>query len=154
VNIELYIQSGIVESYVLGLASPPEMAELEQLLPHYPELKEALTEFEYQLELFSIDNEEPPPPGTREKVAARLRELPTVRTAPPGKGTGRGHSPGYIAVEVTSPYIKVHKGWRTFLIAVFILSKILLVASIYYFISYRNAQKQLQKLEQQQGTKN
>jgi hypothetical protein len=79
VNIELYIQSGIVESYVLGLASPAEVAEFEQLLPHFPLLKDALSDFEYQLELFAIDHEVPPPPGSRERIEARLREMPAVR---------------------------------------------------------------------------
>jgi hypothetical protein len=66
-NIELYIQSGIVESYVPGLATPTEREEFEQLMPHYPELKAVLSDFEYQLELFAIDNEEPPPPQEQAK---------------------------------------------------------------------------------------
>jgi len=153
VNIELYIQSGIVESYALGLATPFEVEEFEQLLPHYPELKEALSDFEYHLELFAIDNEEPPPPGTREKIEARIRELPSA----PGRGERkyrRGKSAGeYLPIEVSSPYIRVHKNWRAFFIGVFILSKILLGLAIYYFLEYRNTQKHVQQLEQQLGKK-
>jgi hypothetical protein len=89
VNIELYIQSGIVESYVLGLATPFERDELEQLIPHYPELKVALSDFEYQLELFALDNEEPPPPEVRERIRARIQDIPAVRPSKRGNG---GHA--------------------------------------------------------------
>jgi hypothetical protein len=154
VNIELYLQSGIVESYALGLATPLEVTEFEQLLPHYPELKEALSDFEYHLELFAIDNEVPPPPGTKERIEARLRELPALpeirednrRNYRRQKKTGE-----YIPVEVSTPYIRVHRHWKTFFIAVFILSKILLVLSIYYFLEYRHSQKHVQQLEEQLG---
>jgi hypothetical protein len=155
VNIELYIQSGIVESYALGLATPFEVAEFEQLLPHFPELQEALSEFEYHLELFSLDNEVPPPPGLREKIKGRIRELPVV----PEKGAdgdrvrGEKKATEYIPVEVSTPYIRVHKRWRTFFIIVFVLSKILLALSIYYFLEYRHTQKHVQQLEEQLGKK-
>jgi hypothetical protein len=46
VNTQEYIQSGIIESYVLGMASSAEAAELEQLCLQYPEIKQALTDFE------------------------------------------------------------------------------------------------------------
>ena len=152
VNIELYLQSGIVESYALGPATSMEVAEFEQLLPHYPELKEALSDFEYHLELFAIDNEVPPPPGTKERIEARLRDLPALPEIRQDKGRSsrrQNRTGDYIPVEVSTPYIRVHKRWRTFFIAVFILSKILLGLAIYYYLEYRHAQKHVQQLEEQ-----
>jgi len=153
VNIELYIQSGIIESYALGLATPFEVAEFEQLLPHFPELREALSDFEYHLELFSIDNEVPPPPELREKIKSRIREVPAVQEK--AEGTRRTGKRGaeYIPVEVSSPYIRVHKHWKTFFIIVFILSKILLALAIYYFLEFRHVQKHVLQLEEQLGRK-
>jgi len=153
VNIELYIQSGIVESYALGLATPFEAAEFEQLLPHFPELRAALSEFEYHLELFSIDNEVPPPPEVKERIKARIREAPAL----PERGREGEHTrrekkgSEYIPVEVSTPYIRVHKRWRTFFIIVFILSKILLALAIYYFLEYRHTQNHVLQLEEQLG---
>lgn len=152
-NIELYLQSGIVESYALGLATPLEVAEFEQLLPHYSELREVLSDFEYHLELFAIDSEVPPPPGTRERIEARIREVPGV---PVRKGNTRHNrrqkrTNEYIPVEVSTPYIRVHKHWRTFFIAVFILSKLLLALAIYYFLEYRHTERHVQQLEEQLG---
>jgi hypothetical protein len=124
-------------------------------LPHFPELKDALSDFEYQLELFAIDHEIPPPPGSRERIEARLRKMPAVRR-PARSSNGyyrRSPSAEYIRVESSSGLIKVHKYWRTAFIAIFILSKILLAMSIYYFVEYRHAQKQIHQLEQQTGKK-
>jgi hypothetical protein len=135
VNIELYIQSGIVESYAFGLATPLEVAEFEQLLPHFPELKEALSDFEYHLELFAIDNEEPPPPGTQEKIEERLRKMPVLPRITYSDGR----------------QYRVHKAWRTWFIVFCILSKITLGFSIYYFLEYQHARKRIQQLEEQQG---
>src|SRR5258708_14683056 len=154
VNIELYIQSGIVESYALGLATPLEVAEFEQLLPHFPELREVLSDFEYRLELFAIDNEEPPPPGIQEKIEARLREIQAVPriTHSNGRQYRRRQSGEYIPIETSSPYvIMVHKAWRTWFIVFCILSKITLGLSIYYFLEYRHARRQIQQLEEQLG---
>lgn len=49
-NIQDYILSGIVESYVLGLASPEERVEFERLYGAHPELRAAREAFEMQLE--------------------------------------------------------------------------------------------------------
>ena len=144
-NIELYIQSGIVESYVLGLATPFEREELEQLIPHYPELTVALSDFEYQLELFALDNEEPPPPEVRERIRARIQDIPAVRPSKRGNG-GHADQRGtkYLHVETSSNHIRVHKAWKTLFIVVFILSKIFLALAIYYYLEYRHVKAAVQ----------
>ncbi|HLZ89387.1 MAG TPA: hypothetical protein VKQ52_19165 [Puia sp.] len=152
-NIELYMQSGIIESYALGLATPEEAGEFEQLLPHYPELKDALSDFEYHLELFSIDHEIPPPPDVREKIEARLRGVPVLPHAGGGQyrqqhGQLRSE---YVQAKETSQHIRVHKVWRPLFIAVFILSKIFLVLAIYFFLEYRHARSQVQRLSEPAG---
>ena len=153
-NIELYIQSGIVESYVLGLATPTEREEFEQLMPHYPELKVVLSDFEYQLELFAIDNEEPPPPGVRERIQARIQDIPAVRPSKDGNGRRHEHKgSGYLQVETSSNHIRVHKAWKTLFIVIFILSKIFLALAIYFFLEYRHAKAVVQAPPPQEQAK-
>ena len=48
-NIQEYISSGIIESYVLGLASPEERIEFEKMCALHPELVEARNNFELLL---------------------------------------------------------------------------------------------------------
>lgn len=49
-NVQDYILSGIVESYVLGLASPEERAEFERMCATHSEVLAARNTFEIQLE--------------------------------------------------------------------------------------------------------
>jgi hypothetical protein len=145
VNIELYMQSGIVESYALGLATPFEREEFEQLVPHYPELQVALSDFEYQLELFALDNEEPPPPELRERIKAKIQDIPAVRPSKGGNGRDREQQgANYLHVETSSNHIRVHKAWKTVLIVIFILSKIFLALAIYFFLEYRHIRATVQ----------
>jgi anti-sigma-K factor RskA len=67
-NIHEYIASGIVESYVLGLASPEERIEFEQMCAQYPELVEARNNFELSLEEQARRNVLQPPVGAKEKA--------------------------------------------------------------------------------------
>ena len=61
-NIQDYISSGIIESYVLGLASQEERSEFERLAAQYPELLEARIAFEKTLEKQAMDNAIAPDP--------------------------------------------------------------------------------------------
>ena len=153
-NIRQYIDSGIIESYALGLASFEDAVQFERLLPFYPPLKEALSDFEFQLELFSIQNEEPPPPGALSKIQDRLREAPSIirpviRPEHSG-GTAIKQRTEYINVTGSSTHIRVHKYWRWAFISFVILCKILLVAAIYYFIQYQHSRKDVRLLQEQQ----
>ncbi|HMU45551.1 MAG TPA: anti-sigma factor [Chitinophagaceae bacterium] len=67
-NIKEYISSGIVESYVLGLASEEERSEFEQLCKQYPELIKARTEFEMELEGLAFKNAISPSEDLKSKV--------------------------------------------------------------------------------------
>lgn len=67
-NIQEYISSGIVESYVLGLASNEERLEFEQHCAAYPELKQAREAFELSLEQHALGNAVTPPPAIKESI--------------------------------------------------------------------------------------
>ena len=44
-DIKVYIESGIIESYVLGLAEPEEILEIERLKEEYPEVQLGIDDF-------------------------------------------------------------------------------------------------------------
>ena len=145
-NIQQYISSGIIESYVMGVAPPEEASQLERLLPFYPELQSAISDFGFQLELFAIQHEEPPPPGLFDRISDRLRELPAVREPEPTNDRRNPVEDGYIPVKENSTHIRVHKYWRIAFIVIFILSKLLLAAFIYYFIQFRRSEQEIQSM--------
>ena len=60
-NVQEYISSGIVESYVLGLASDEERKEFEQMCVQYPDVLAARNGFELVLEKKAMENAIIPP---------------------------------------------------------------------------------------------
>lgn len=67
-NIQEYISSGIIESYVFGLADDQERAEFENLLTQYPELLQAKEEFEILLEKNAQHNALTPPGHVKSRI--------------------------------------------------------------------------------------
>lgn len=76
-NIQEYISSGIVEGYVLGLASPEERAEFEQMCIQYPELVEARNNFELALEAHARRNTSRPPQEVKDKIWSAIQPTST-----------------------------------------------------------------------------
>ena len=73
-NIEEYISSGIIESYVLGLADAQEVAELEQLKSAHPEIQAAIDSFEASLETAAFANAIAPATTTKDKLMLALKD--------------------------------------------------------------------------------
>lgn len=149
-NISEYIRTGIIESYVLGLATAEDAGQYERMVQLFPEIKIAQSEFESRLEAHIMSNEVPPPGWIRGKVEDRLRELPAIRPVSKGHwNSAAGGGEEYLHIEGSSTHIKVHKGWRPVFIAFVILTKLLLAAAIYYFVQFQSANREINKLQQE-----
>jgi len=72
VNIKEYISSGIVESYVLGLASNEEAEEFEKMCAAHSEVKNARELFEQQLEQNAIAVGVKPPRQLRSLILSEI----------------------------------------------------------------------------------
>ncbi len=79
-DIKEYISSGIIESYVLGLASPEEQVEFERLSTQYPELIQARTQFENALEEKAMQGQLMPPPGAKDRIWNAIQQKKPVNT--------------------------------------------------------------------------
>lgn len=71
-DIKAYIESGILELYVLGDGSPKERAEVEQMVATYPVVKEELHHIENALEKYALANALQPSEAHRKKVLKHL----------------------------------------------------------------------------------
>lgn len=71
-NILAYIESGILEEYVLGIVSPQEKQEVECMSHIYPEIKEELMRTESALEQYALKHQTPPPPSLKEALFAQM----------------------------------------------------------------------------------
>ena len=74
-NVKEYISSGIVESYVLGLATDAERLEFETACQQHPEVREARLRFEEALEQKMLQEAIAPPLSVKEKIEADIKQL-------------------------------------------------------------------------------
>lgn len=84
-NIREYISSGIVESYVLGLADLAERAEFERMCAAHEEVRAAREAFEIKLEEQAFVNAIEPPQYVKSRIFSELKissQPPFVKTAP------------------------------------------------------------------------
>lgn len=71
-NIQEYISSGILESYVFGNTSPEESKEVENYAAAYPEIKKELAEIEKTMNAYATEHSVTPPLYLKEKVLERV----------------------------------------------------------------------------------
>ena len=152
-NIQEYIESGILESYALGMASPEEVKELQRVKQIYPEVHMALHNLEVDMERIASQMAIQPPPGTWLKIESELNSLMLAEQEPvifkeykaPKEKESTG--PNYIEVESVSNEMRVNKAWKWVFAAVFVLGKIFLGCAIYFYLENRQAQEQIQQLK-------
>ena len=154
--IQDYIESGILEIYVMGAASEAEVKELLYLKARYPEINLALQQLEEDMEKVARHMAITPPPGTWNKIEQEIDGMIRLRDNEPeilehqnGRTDYKTHRPGdaYIEVEAASSHMKVHKNWRWIFTAVFVLGKIFLACAIYFYLENRQAQEQIKELK-------
>ena len=71
-DIKAYIESGILELYVLGDVSPGEKLQVEEMASQHPAIKAELEEIEHSMELFATANAVEPPAHLRDRVLNSL----------------------------------------------------------------------------------
>jgi len=155
-DVRAYIESGVLESYVLGSASPEETHELLQLKQQHQEIADALLELENDFERLARHMAIIPPPGIFTRIEDEISSLVETDEAHPSvihRKTGyrsrpdAPRGPHFIEVEASSNQMRIHKAWRWVFAGVFLLGKLFLIAAIYYFLEYRQAHEQIQQLK-------
>lgn len=101
-TIQEYISSGIIESYVMGMASEQERAEFELLCSKHPELLGARIDFEKALERKAFANAIEPPGFLKQKIWGVIREDMSSSSTPviplhTGKESSRMNTQRWIA---------------------------------------------------------
>jgi anti-sigma-K factor RskA len=86
INIEEYINSGVLEQYALGLTSVTESEEIALLLKQYPELRSELSKIEESLEIFAKQYAKPLPDYLKTKILNSI-EVEKTRTDLHGKNS-------------------------------------------------------------------
>lgn len=151
--IQKYINSGILETYVMGIASEEEVRELMRLKAAYPEVNDALQQLEADMERIAGYMAIPPPPDTWNKIEQEINGLSRRQNLPPERLINKNNNGqerlanAYIEVESDSIHMRIRKTWRWVFAAVFILAKVFLAFAIYFYLENRQARIQLQELK-------
>ncbi|PSL49139.1 hypothetical protein CLV51_101469 [Chitinophaga niastensis] len=136
-ELKFYIESGIIESFVLGLATEDEVEELQQMRRLYPDLDTEVELVERRLERAAFDEPAMPPMEVRDRVLQKIRWE---------QGSGQSElNSNYTFINIQpkdGDHITVHRWWRVFFIIFFIMSKIFLFLAIFYYLKYRQSQEQ------------
>jgi anti-sigma-K factor RskA len=126
VNVKEYISSGIIESYVLGMATESERREFESLCAQHPEIAEARNSFELALEARLLADAKQAPSQIKNQVEERIAALST------------GASQAEVEQEETP--VRSMGIWKWMAAA----SVILLAGAVYWAVSSNNKYKNLQ----------
>ena len=130
-DINSYISSGIIETYVMGLCTPEEKNEMELLRRKYPQLNEAVLQYETDLENNLLKNAILPGNEVDEQILHSLRSLQIP------------------VVDINQRHFKT-KGlnWlKTFAAAAILL---LAVSGVFNFILYKKTNEQQQALKEKE----
>lgn len=121
-NIEAYIESGVLESYALGQCNEGEAEDVERLCRQYPQVKAELERIQSDLELYASAHGHVPPASLKQQALKQLELLqnkpqPQSLSLTPKKNSGSGYRIG-IAASVTLFIISVianiylYKQWQ------------------------------------------
>lgn len=82
-NTKEYISSGIIESYILGLASPEEAGILECVMKNNAEVKAAFDEAQGTMEALATAQAVAPPADLKSKIWEKIQKEQTAEDHPP-----------------------------------------------------------------------
>lgn len=91
-DIQSFIQSGLLEAYVLGQCTAEERALVERMAAEHAEVRTELAIIEMALEGYAAANAVPPPGWMKGRILERLENeaLPPSQTAPEAPTSGSG----------------------------------------------------------------
>jgi len=157
VEIKKLMESGLMETYVMGIATEEEIQQVLSLTKTHPEFKNALDQLEFDMETLAQSMSIDPPAGTLEKIEQEINQIQRRNQAlqaepePAFRYDNReqeyAKQERYIEVESESNQMRVNKAWKWAFIAVFVLGKIFLATAIYFYLENRQAQEQINELK-------
>lgn len=155
-EINKIMESGLMETYVMGIATEEEVQKVLSLKKEYPAFKDALEQLEYDMEILAQSMGIEPPVDALAKIEFEINEIQRQNqaiqtTVEAGYSYNKTHQENkrgkYIEVESESNQMRVNKAWKWAFIAVFVLGKIFLAFAIYFYLENRQVKEQLQELK-------
>ena len=136
-EVKAYIESGILELYVLGQLNAQEQAEVEAMAAKYPEIKQEIEAIEIAMEQYALENAIKPSANLENKILGKIAASASQKKPEPVTEPVKVAEPIKEATIVplnTAPYESKIKSLRIALVACIAL----LIASIVALYSAHN----------------
>lgn len=147
-DLQDYIDSGIIESYLLGLASVDDVARLERMRYIYPELETEISMVEYRLQRITEEGGVTPPAIVWNRIAAQI-----TWEKPSRNKRLSSENPTYI-LQAQNNTMTVSIWWRCAVIAMGMIIIGLLATTLYFYNRFHQMEdrflRMLPNMEQQQ----
>lgn len=140
-ELEQYISTGIIESFLLGLATPDEVAELQRMRLRFPGLETEIAAVERRMEKAAFDGAVPPPARVWQGIRQHLDWESSFQEEK--LEDERKHYTFINMQPKAGTYISVHRSWKIILILFFILSKLFLIGFLYFYFKSQSLQDKL-----------
>ncbi|PJJ66626.1 anti-sigma factor [Chryseobacterium geocarposphaerae] len=141
-NTKEYISSGIIESYILGLASPEEAGILECVMKNNAEVKAAVEEAQKTLEDLATAQSVTPPADLKTKIWNRIQQEQTVEELHPV--VSADIPPAKSQEEIK---IQGNSNWKAFAVAASVLFLVSVAGNLFWMNSQSEAKERLAKME-------
>jgi len=131
-NLKAYIESGVLELYVLGDLSPEEALQVEEIASQYPEVKDEIAAIEHAMERYAMQNAVEPSADVEARLFEKLGireedELETISTSPIYSGS---EEPKIVRLDNSNGKI------RTLRFALVACVALLIISTAALFITY------------------
>ncbi len=136
-NMNEYISSGILESYVLDVATPEEMKEVEMYASMHPEIKLELEAIEKAMHSYATEHSITPPPQLKDKILAQIA-AETSNSSPAKEPVTRSMNEGASS----------NSRFSTWSIAASLLFLISATFAIYYGVQNGQLNSSINKMQQ------
>lgn len=150
-NTKEYISSGIIESYILGLASPEEAGILECVMKNNAEVKTAFEEAQKTLEDLATAQAVAPPEDLKSKIWNKIQQEQVVEEVKPAMEQGNS----IFEKEKDSKEIKIQKNtqWKTYAIAASVLFLVSVAGNIFWMKNQSENKETIAKLNTETQSK-
>jgi len=146
VNIEEYISSGILESYILGLASPEEAGILECVMKNSAEVRSAFEEAQKTLEDLATAQAIMPPEDLQGKIWAKIQQEKPVTDIKTHISEKQDLEPVEITREI---YPNKSANWQKYAIAASVLFLVSIAGNLFWMSDNSNNKREIAQLQTQ-----
>lgn len=149
-----YISSGILESYILGLASPEEAGILECVMKNNAEVKAAYEEAQKTFELLATAQAMTPPIDLKAKIWDKIQLEQTVEDEKPVIPINNVEpklETQHIGQEIR---VEKNKSWKNFAVAASVLFLVSIAGNLYWMNSQKEIKNEIAVLKSDKQSQN